>query len=101
MLFHLGANAGRQAATFGKLKKRRPLIDDVRDSQGPMRLAIGEAGQDGGVELAFGGGNRIAVRVDAGVAQVSVDAFEDFFRNGVFEQVGFLDESPTSRGRGF
>src|SRR5690349_9637547 len=73
-----------------KLQERRLLVGDPRDAQGLTGFALGEAEEFLRRDFSLGGGDRVAVGVDAGVTEEIVDALQYFFRDGVLEVFGLV-----------
>lgn len=74
----------------------RVLIKDAGDLLRLAEGAIGEAHATRFVELAFGGGDGVAMGIGRGVAQEGIDALEDAIGDGVLQGVGFfVDDGPV------
>jgi len=87
---HADARAGGELCLKGELQELGFLVQDARDFDGDLERTGDEGDGIAGGHMAGGGGDGVAVGVGAGVAEVFVDALEDFFGDGVFEVVGFV-----------
>jgi hypothetical protein len=79
--------SGHQAVALGELQEFRALVQDAGDVLGRVQRAIGEAHSARFVDVAFGGGDWIAMRVGGWVAEQCIDPFEDPVGDCVFERI--------------
>ena len=91
------AFAGHEASVVGELEEVAVLIEHARDAKRLAERGVIERAPFAGRELSGGGGDRIAVRVDAGVAEESVDFVEHLVADGVLEPLGLGGELRSSR----
>lgn len=88
--------AGEEAVGIGKLEELGGLVGDADDAEAFFDDASGECGVNLGIDFALAARDRIAVRIGRGMAEESVEAVEDFVRDGVFELLGFgVDGAPV------
>jgi len=88
--------AGHEAGALDELQELRLLVEHAGDFLRGTNWAISEAHEGAFVELAFGGGDGVAVGIDRGVVEQRVHAFQDAVGDGVFEGVGFVvDDGPV------
>jgi hypothetical protein len=87
---------GEKPLAVDVLKERGGLVEDAGDFLRGVERTVGEGEASRLVDFAFGGGNGVAVGIGAGMAEESVDAFEDVVRDRVFESVGLgMHERPV------
>ena len=86
----LDAGSWKQAAVVDELKEAGLLVEDADDLDAAAEGTVDEIIGGGGGDVSTGSGDGIAMRIDGGMSEEGVDAFEKFFRNDVLEFLGFV-----------